>query len=461
MFSASRRKKPLLKQSNELFEKQNVRREPVMPSSSEGENCKNTIVSLHYEKKDERDTSHSVVVSDTITLLKRISEGRDAPDSVLSEHFKKNRFGQKNRALISNMVFTALRYRQSLAHFAGGDDWKDIAEWLLQNVSSVSQYLEYRQQHLNELSSFEKAELPEWLYKKLNAQYPEQASLIAAAFLENAPLDIRVNTSKLDRETVIKQLREEGISCNPLPLSSLGIRLASKFPITKHPLFEKGIIEIQDEGSQLIALLTCARRNELVVDFCAGAGGKTLAMSDMMRGTGRIYAFDNSAARLNRITPRLVRANISQVVTWVIQNEKDERLKKLCQKADKVLVDAPCSGLGTLRRNPALKWQTSKEDVLTMQKKQLEILQNAAQLVKKGGSLIYATCSWLSAENEDVVTQFLKSNPEFKLVNASERLKRFHVAFKNKSEALVLNPAHDKTDGFFAVVMQKEDKKGS
>ena len=175
------------------------------------------------------------------------------------------------------------------------------------------------------------------------------------------------------------------------------MRLADKPPLTRLDAFARGAIEVQDEGSQLLALLLEARRGEMVVDFCAGAGGKTLAIGAAMRNTGRLYAFDVSAHRLDALKPRLARSKLSNVHPAAIAHERDDRVKRLAGKIDRVIVDAPCSGLGTLRRNPDLKWRQSPESVAEMTVKQAAILRSAARLLKPGGRLVYATCSLLPA----------------------------------------------------------------
>ena len=197
-----------------------------------------------------------------------------------------------------------------------------------------------------------------------------------------------------------KELKLAGIASEPTPYSPWGLRLDSKPALTKFDAFARGAVEVQDEGSQLLALLLDAKRGEMVVDFCAGAGGKTLAIGAAMRNTGRLYAFDTSAHRLDALKPRLARSKLSNVHPAAIAHERDERIKRLAGKIDRVIVDAPCSGLGTLRRNPDLKWRQSPQSVQEMTAKQAAILQSASRLLKPGGRLVYATCSLLPQENE-------------------------------------------------------------
>ena len=220
---------------------------------------------------------------------------------------------------------------------------------------------------------------------------------------------------------------------------------------------------MQDEGSQLLALLLDAKRGEMVVDFCAGAGGKTLAIGAAMRNTGRLYAFDTSAHRLDALKPRLARSKLSNVHPAAIAHERDERIKRLAGKIDRVIVDAPCSGLGTLRRNPDLKWRQSPQSVQEMTAKQAAILQSAARLLKPGGRLVYATCSLLPQENEEIALAFTEANREFSPLPAVEVLSNLKIdgaaglcsGGEGGGDFLRLWPHRHATDGFFAALWVK------
>jgi 16S rRNA (cytosine967-C5)-methyltransferase len=300
------------------------------------------------------------------------------------------------------------------------------------------------------------AELPDWLWERLVAQYGEAEALtLARTMQQSAPLDLRVNTLKAQRDAVLERLRSEGIAAEATQLSSIGIRLTEKIPLHKHPLFLDGTIEVQDEGSQLLALLVAPRRGEMVADFCAGAGGKTLALGAQMANTGRLYAFDVSERRLANLKPRMARSGLSNVHPQLLGSERDPKLKRLIGKFDRVLVDAPCSGLGTLRRNPDLKWRQTEMDIAELTAKQSTILDSAARLVKAGGRLVYATCSLLREENEDIVEGFLATHPEFKCLNAAEVLAQGKVAV-DSGQYLQLLPHHHNTDGFFGAVFVRQ-----
>jgi 16S rRNA (cytosine967-C5)-methyltransferase len=233
------------------------------------------------------------------------------------------------------------------------------------------------------------------------------------------------------------------------------LRLQGKPSLAKVKAFERGAVEVQDEGSQLLALLLDAHRGEMVVDFCAGAGGKTLAIGASMRNTGRLYALDTSAHRLDALKPRLARSQLSNVHPAVIAHERDDRVKRLAGKIDRVLVDAPCSGLGTLRRNPDLKWRQKPEGLAALALTQTAILESAAKLLKSGGRLVYATCSVLPQENEDIANAFAQAHPDFVPLPVQEELTRLKVAGSETLCAghfLRLWPHRHGTDGFFAAV---------
>jgi 16S rRNA (cytosine967-C5)-methyltransferase len=262
-----------------------------------------------------------------------------------------------------------------------------------------------------------------------------------------------VNPARISREDALAALGREGLAAAPTPWSPLGLRMQGKPALQKHPLFLDGSLEVQDEGSQLLGQLLAPRRGEMVCDFCAGAGGKTLLLGALMRSSGRLYAFDVSEKRLAKLKPRLARSGLSNVQAQVIANERDTKVKRLAGKFERVLVDAPCSGLGTLRRNPDLKWRQSPESVTELIAKQHAILDSASRLVKAGGRLVYATCSLLTEENEDIVSAFLAAHPEFRLMPAGEVLAAQRIELE-MGDTLRLDPARHGTDGFFAAVLE-------
>jgi 16S rRNA (cytosine967-C5)-methyltransferase len=283
--------------------------------------------------------------------------------------------------------------------------------------------------------------LPDWLHEALLAQAAAQGApdpaadveRLGRALLEAAPLDLRVNPLRGERDAVRAELAAVGIRAEPLAAPATALRVVGKPAIERTAAFERGAVEVQDAGSQRLVDLVAPRRGQTVVDFCAGAGGKALAMAAAMRGTGQVYACDVSAARLQRMKPRLARAGADNIQPLRIQAEHDPRLQRLAGRADRVLVDAPCSGTGTLRRQPELKWRLAPADVQRLAGVQGSILAAAARLVKPGGALIYATCSLLDAENGAVADAFGAAHPGFE-----------------REATLVLRPDRDGTDGFFA-----------
>jgi 16S rRNA (cytosine967-C5)-methyltransferase len=276
---------------------------------------------------------------------------------------------------------------------------------------------------------------------------------IAQGLLNPAPLDLRVNLARVDRPAARAHLAEEGIEAAETPYSPAGLRLAGKPAINRHRLFADGLVEVQDEGSQLLAWLLGPRRGEMIGDYCAGAGGKTLAAAMLMRGTGRIYAMDVSARRLAALAPRAARAGITNVHTLVL-GEGDARARRLAGKLDRVLVDAPCSGFGTLRRNPDLKWRHGPDAIAELAAKQRRILDAAARLLKAGGRLVYATCSILHEENDAVTADFQRAHPEFTPLSCAELLAAQRIAL-DTGDKLRLFPHLHGTDGFYAAAFAK------
>jgi len=277
---------------------------------------------------------------------------------------------------------------------------------------------------------------------------------------ESATLDLRVNTIKGTRDEVLAKFIAENTTgesnISKTPYSPIGLRMPLRLNISRHVLFTEGKVEVQDEGSQILAHLVAAKRGMMVADFCAGAGGKTLAIGALMRNTGRLYAFDVSEKRLHSLGQRLKRSGLSNLNAQSISSENDPKLKRLNAKFDRVLVDAPCTGLGTLRRNPDLKWRQTPQDLSELTEKQARILARAAKFTKLGGRLIYSTCSLLSDENEQIAEGFLDSHPDFKLLNASEILSQQQINL-DTGKYLKLLPHIHHTDGFFAAVFEKID----
>ncbi len=392
-------------------------------------------------------------------------------DGVLSRYFRHHReLGMADRAFIADTVYMALRRKRLLDRVVeplpSPRRYALAALARLQglNLRELRPFLEEEENTwleqakgvaLDDLPLGWRADLPDWLVTRMQEFLSEEEILaLARGMQQAAPLDLRINNFSDSREEVMKTLASSGIEASPTPYSPLGLRVKGKPALNRHALFLKGKIEVQDEGSQLIGLLVAPRRGEMVADFCAGAGGKTLLLGALMQSQGRVYAFDVSEKRLAQLKPRLKRSGLSNLQPQLIANENDIKIKRLAGKLDRVLVDAPCSGLGTLRRNPDLKWRQQPADIEELTAKQTAILAAAARLVKAGGRLVYATCSILPEENEQVVEAFLAAHPEFVLRDCSELLAQQQVALDTGKYLRLLPHIHG-TDGFFAAVMER------
>ena len=392
-------------------------------------------------------------------------------DAVLKHFFRDNKnLGMRDRGLIAETIYALLRKRSWLMHLTQSDQPRllllatlvKVQGW---EVRATSGFTKPHERELlraivaaapGHLSLPAETNFPEWLIQ-LYLKHHSRQELIALAdgLNQPGPLDLRVNTMHSDRATVLAELAEIEVEASATPFSPVGIRVVGKPALQQHRLLVEGHVEVQDEGSQLLGYLVAPKRGEMVVDFCAGAGGKTLLLGALMHSTGRLYAFDISEKRLANLKPRLKRSGLSNVQPVRIEHENDARIKRLAGKVDRVLVDAPCSGLGTLRRNPDLKWRQSAEGIAELTIKQSNILAGAAPLLKRGGRLVYATCSILKEENEAVVETFLAANPDFRLLNSQDILRAQQIEI-DCGENLQIFPHRHNTDGFFAAVLEKQ-----
>ena len=408
-------------------------------------------------------------------LVRQVLKFESPADGVVSAFFRTHRnLGPRERHTLAETAYAVLRRRLLFQHFAQGSSgaverrlamlaWQG-ADGFLQGALEAHerQWLERcRAVDVATLPDKLRHNLPDWLSGALREQLSEADFwALAEALLQPAPLDLRTNTFKAKREAVQRELAEAGIEALPTTYSPWGLRIAGKPALQRLNVFTRGEIEVQDEGSQMLALLTDAKRGEMVVDFCAGAGGKTLALGAMMRNTGRLYAFDVSGFRLENIKPRLARSGLSNVYSAQIAHERDDRIKRLSGKIDRVLVDAPCSGLGTLRRNPDLKWRQSPKAIDELQVKQQAILASAKRLLKPGGRLVYATCSLLQDENEEIVAAFSEEHKDLVPVHAGEILTQAGVENADQLVTplghLRLWPHRHATDGFYAAAWEKK-----
>ena len=403
-------------------------------------------------------------------LIGEILRDSGPADAALSRYFRAHRnLGQQDRAFVAETVYAVLRRRRSLQAAAGSEASRDLAIAALVRVQGLSgRALEdvlrederplvarIRAAKSESFPPAVRADLPDWLWERLEARHgAEEALRVAQGLLNPAPLDLRVNLAKIGREEAQTRLHDEGIEARATPYSPSGLRVVGKPAVNRSSLFREGGIEVQDEGSQLLAYLLAPRRSEMVADYCAGAGGKTLALAMLMRGTGRLYAMDVSARRLAELAPRAARAGVTSVHPLVLSGDGDARAKRLAGKLDRVLVDAPCSGFGTLRRNPDLKWRRSPGDIDALAAKQSAILEAAARLVKPGGRLVYATCSILPEENESIADAFASAHPEFAPLSCRALLEAQRIPL-DCGERLQLWPHRHACDGFFAAAFER------
>lgn len=411
----------------------------------------------------------------TAQVLARMLTFKQPADAVLSAYFREHKkLGRQDRNEIAETAFAALRHYQKIATVirrpAAQARKAALAALVLGRSTNISQIKDLIDEEETEFLSSLKArksefsddpataaELPQWLIDRLRSHLSDQEILaFGRSVNQAAPLDVRVNTLNGKRDKILAALQTEYPAAEATPYSPWGIRFKDKITLNKHPLFLDGTLEVQDEGSQLLALLVGAKRSEIIVDFCAGAGGKTLAVGAQMANKGRIYAFDIAEKRLANLKPRMTRAGLTNIHPERISSEHDSRIARLTGKADRVLVDAPCSGLGTLRRNPDLKYRQSPDTIAQLLEQQHSILDAAAKLVKPQGRLVYATCSILPEENEMQVERFLTEHPDFELLDSAQLLADAKIPL-DTGKYLRLDTARHQTDGFFAAVLQRKE----
>ncbi len=431
----------------------------------------------------------------TIELLGLIESTPRPADATASAYFRDRRFiGAKDRAEISQSVYRTMRRRARLTwrlERAGarpsptglvladllvgeGRAVNDVARLfsgppygpppLSKDELAIAERLAGRALESRDMPEAVAAECPPWAEAELRRGLGDRFQAEMDALKEPAPLDLRVNTLKASPAAVLARLTADGMDAKPCVLSPIGIRLEGRPAVMAHPLYKEGAIEIQDEGSQLVALMVSAEPGQEVVDFCAGAGGKTLGIAAAMANKGRIIAADVLANRLMRAKERFRRAGAHNIQTRALASETDPWVKRHKGRFDRVLVDAPCTGTGTWRRNPDMRWRTLGPGLSELVPLQARLLESAARLVKSGGRLIYATCSMLPAENEDQAAAFLAAHAGFALMPADivwrDALGRSAVGRDDAAEPpstpyLRLTPARHDTDGFFAAVFER------
>ena len=416
------------------------------------------------------------------------SEKRIPADKLLESYFKGHRYiGSKDRGAIAELVYWTLRHKGNIEWwlqeiefpYVTGRSVVFTAVLLrgecdgrtLQSITQDSRFspksLSQSEVQLGEklagksithpkMPLHTKLNYPQWMTPLLEQAFGEELEEALEAMAEQAPTDLRVNTLKATREQLVDAMGKEGFQVEATPTSPIGVRMKKRAPVFTSECFKKGWFEVQDEGSQMVALLTDAQPGHKVIDFCAGAGGKTLAIAASMDNKGRILAWDTSEKRLSQIKDRLRRCGAQNVQTHVLESENDAFVKRHKFTADRVLVDVPCSGTGTWRRNPDLKWRFTPQDLSEVLAVQERILDSAARLVKPGGRLIYATCSVLKSENDEQVAKFLTKRNDFRVVCAQKIWSK--TATDSGSDPvsyLSVTPHKDGVDGFFAAVLER------
>jgi 16S rRNA (cytosine967-C5)-methyltransferase len=420
----------------------------------------------------------------TIEVLTEIATVARPADALVSAYFRARRYiGSKDRAAVATMVYDVVRHHARLGWWVAkseaednprnrfltylmlidGKEIKEIGELFDGKKFSPAPLEEperllmrklvgHTAEHPN-MPDEVKVECPDWAAVSLKKRFGKNFAREMKAMMKPASLDIRVNTIKGARDERLNELKTLGIKAEACSLSPIGIRIDERPSLNALTMLKNGFVEIQDEGSQLVAMLVDAQPGMRVVDFCAGAGGKTLAIAAQMQNKGKIIACDVLEKRLKRSTERFRRAGIHNIEVKVLKDERDPWVKKHKASYDRVLCDAPCSGTGTWRRNPDARWQSLGPGLETLMPLQASILDSAARLVKPKGRLIYATCSLLPEENEMQVEKFLETHPDFKLVP-------FKTIWKDgvsmQPDCLSLTPAQHNTDGFFAAVMERD-----
>lgn len=429
----------------------------------------------------------SARISSAIDLLSRIQDARIPMDNTIRDFMAARRFiGSKDRTNIVERVYRIIRAQARLGWWIAQGEIADTARVRViadlavhdgMDLGAISDVFSGGKYEAPELSDAEKSfasfmqgktfddaampdgvrgECPDWAEEKLRTLYGDEFENMLRAMIDPAPLDLRVNTIKAQRAEVLESLAKDKIKVTPTPFSPIGLRAVGKPFMSDSKVFRNGLVEIQDEGSQLIGLVTGVKPGMRVLDYCAGGGGKTLILAAMMENKGNIVAMDNDARRLEKGRPRYKKAGVHNIELRCLEDEQHRKwLRRQKGTMDVVLVDAPCSSSGTWRRNPDLRWKwygPSLEEIMAMQ---AEILERVADKVKPGGRLVYATCSLFEEENEQQVEKFLSAHPEYHVLPLEQAWDGGMSSIPCKGPYMRLNPRDHQTDGFFAAILQK------
>lgn len=422
-------------------------------------------------------------IQSAIEIMDDILLGNKPGDTVIADYFKARRYaGSKDRRAINNMVFAILRSRAKLTWMAKQAHIEVTARLLvfmhcIREGHDVAALFNGDQYAPDDLNDAEKAllpvlaeirledapahiqlEYPHWMEDDLRRSLPEEFETVLNSLNTEAPLDIRVNSLHPDYAQAQSILTKQNITVSPAPYSPHCLRSEKKVKLGGTKAYKEGLVDIQDEGSQLVALLCGAKDQELVIDFCAGAGGKTLALAAEMKNQGHLYALDISGTRLYKMRKRLERAGVTNVELHPIQNEMDPWLKQFEGRVDRLLIDAPCSGVGAWRRHPESRWKMTPDLFADLVARQERILQSASHLLKPGGRLIYATCSLLKTENEDQIEKFLSNNGDFRLLPLTQVwAETMDSRCPMETDTLLLRPDQHESDGFFCAILEKQN----
>ncbi len=405
----------------------------------------------------------------------------------LADWGKAHRFaGSGDRSAIGNLVYDALRRKASAGHLMGAATPRALVLGTLRltghlDVDAIAALCDGSQHALSPLEPEEhqllagglsatapiatRADIPEWMVASLTRVLGERLVAEGQALAERAPVDLRTNTLQATRAQVHDALAPAGAVATPH--AALGVRIAApegarRMPnVEADPAHGRGWFEVQDEGSQIAAALTGVGPDQQVLDICAGAGGKTLAMAAAMQNTGKLYAYDDDKVRLRPIFERLKRAGASAVE--VLNPGRKSEVAALGPIFDAVLVDAPCTGSGVWRRRPDAKWRLKPAQLVTRQAEQRAVLALSAPLVRPGGRLIYVTCSLLAEENTEQIAAFLATHPEFAATPWRAAWQSAFAAAPSlasadgRDDSLLLTPATHGTDGFFIAVLTRRN----
>ena len=418
-----------------------------------------------------------------IEVLTDISDRHRPAGAALQDWGRSHRFaGSGDRAAIGNLVYDALRRRASIAWAmdgetpralalgAAGFGWdikaEELSSWFRDDKFApapleAAEMKALDSQDLSKAPDWVQADIPEWLFGAFQDNFDDQAIVEGQALAKRPPTDLRVNRLKGKRDKVLKALKRHGPIATKL--SPDGIRLNPSARAGRSPNvqveagFQRGHFEVQDEGSQIVSQLVFAQAGEQVLDYCAGAGGKTLALAGMMENKGQIYSYDADRNRLARIYDRLKRAGARNVQ---VRSPDEGALDDLIGQMDRVVVDAPCSGSGVWRRRPDAKWRLTEQALQNRAIEQTAILRDAAAFVKPGGYLCYITCSVLAQENERRISDFLDNAAEFQPISAGEVWQDLFglndcKPWSADGCSITLTPASTDTDGFFFAVLHK------